>query len=611
MTVGVFAPKMLLPPGWQDWPEDVLTAVLLHERAHVSRRDTAIAILARINTCLFWFHPLAWALERTLAATAEFACDAAALRAIGSREGYAKVLVRMAQMANASGGRHQALGAAFGGPALLEKRVDRALTFTHSRPAPRWRKALVFSFCSAAILISCTRSVAPLRDNPRTLELAQEAEAHKAIVNMTPAQIAELESKVEKSPNDLDARRKLLTFYATSGDMVLGREKTVTARRPHILWLIANHPEHELAGSWGARIFPTDNDRDADPVGYGQAKALWLRAIQGPSVSAAVLGNAATFFQVADKALAEEILIRLQVLEPGGSWSGRLGRLYYDILLGSNASQPMGVIRSVNMAEAHGPHANAVREKLAKTKDAALLMATGWLLVHWGSQPPTKRLIDFDAEAVGRSYLKRAEELDPQRARSSVAVQRLNRNDAQGLTFRLPGPEAYSAVVSLPAGQKLAGLARLAEHSYMRGDMEDYYKHDAAAAKTLWDLSRMCAGEALQMAPGFRQETTYSKAVYTSNLISGMLAMRDGDRRRAVRHLLAAVEVPPSEDLAYSFDYTTFRLAGWLLKDGEREPVITFLERLASLHISQKAYLLQSAEEIRKGVKPLWYPKSS
>jgi len=53
--------------------------------------------------------------------------------------------------------------------------------------------------------------------------------------------------------------------------------------------------------------------------------------------------------------------------------------------------------------------------------------------------------------------------------------------------------------------------------------------------------------------------------------------------------LLAALDVPPSEDLAYTFDYATLKLAGWLLKDGEREPVITFLERFAAMPVSHKA----------------------
>ena len=146
-----------------------------------------------------------------------------------------------------------------------------------------------------------------------------------------------------------------------------------------------------------------------------------------------------------------------------------------------------------------------------------------------------------------------------------------------GLVFRMPGREAYEVA------------AALAEASYIRWDMED-------------------AAEALRLAPARRGDRAYSAAVYGANMIAGMAAMGDGHRSRAVRHLLAA-DVPPSEDLAYTFDYPALRLAGWLLKDGEREPAITFPERLAAMHVSRKAYLLDSAESIRKGVKPLWYPR--
>ena len=120
-----------MPLAWRDWPADVLGAVLLHERAHVARRDTAVAVLARINTCIFWFHQLAWALERTLASTAEYACDEAALKALGARERYAEVLVSMAWQ--------RVPGTGFGGVGLLEKRVDRVLGFSFAEPVSRWR----------------------------------------------------------------------------------------------------------------------------------------------------------------------------------------------------------------------------------------------------------------------------------------------------------------------------------------------------------------------------------------------------------------------------------------------------------------------------------------
>ena len=252
--------------------------------------------------------------------------------------------------------RHRVLGIGFGGVGLLEKRVDRVLGFS-TATGPRWRKTALILGCAVAVVTSCSRGVPPLRDNPIHAERERKAKESAVIRSLSPKQVAELERTVAAKPDDLATRAKLLEFDAASGDYVLGKDKTVPARRAHILWLIANHPGHELAGSWGARIFPTDNDRDADPFGYAQAKALWLQTVKKPSVPTAVLANASTFFQVADKPLAEELLLRAQALEPDKKWSVRLGHLYYEVLMGSTASMPMGVIRSVNLADL-GAHQN-------------------------------------------------------------------------------------------------------------------------------------------------------------------------------------------------------------------------------------------------------------
>ena len=67
--------------------------MVAHERTHIRRRDPLIALAARVNRCVFWFHPLAWWLERKLASAAEFACDETASRACGAPAEYAQVLV--------------------------------------------------------------------------------------------------------------------------------------------------------------------------------------------------------------------------------------------------------------------------------------------------------------------------------------------------------------------------------------------------------------------------------------------------------------------------------------------------------------------------------------
>ena len=104
LTVGWLRPKVLLPAGWERWPEDKLQAVLAHERIHVRRGDWAVGVLAGLNRSIFWFHPLAWWLERQLAQLAEQASDDAALLVVGT-EPYARALLDMAAAVKTGQGR--------------------------------------------------------------------------------------------------------------------------------------------------------------------------------------------------------------------------------------------------------------------------------------------------------------------------------------------------------------------------------------------------------------------------------------------------------------------------------------------------------------------------
>ena len=54
-----------------------------------------IALLARINCALYWFHPVAWWLQRQVAVTAEHACDDTAIKAV-TRRRYAETLLEIA-----------------------------------------------------------------------------------------------------------------------------------------------------------------------------------------------------------------------------------------------------------------------------------------------------------------------------------------------------------------------------------------------------------------------------------------------------------------------------------------------------------------------------------
>ena len=103
-SVGCFRARILLPRAWRDWDAGKLGAVLAHERAHAGRGDWLIQVVSHVNVCIFWFHPLAWWMERELARLAEEACDDVAVAGMGNREEYAAALVDIAGAAAVDGG---------------------------------------------------------------------------------------------------------------------------------------------------------------------------------------------------------------------------------------------------------------------------------------------------------------------------------------------------------------------------------------------------------------------------------------------------------------------------------------------------------------------------
>lgn len=72
---GVLRSRLLVPPGARLWTGEQLRSVLLHELAHVKRRDTMVQLLAAIATAVHWFNPLMWFTAWRLGVECERACD--------------------------------------------------------------------------------------------------------------------------------------------------------------------------------------------------------------------------------------------------------------------------------------------------------------------------------------------------------------------------------------------------------------------------------------------------------------------------------------------------------------------------------------------------------
>lgn len=83
-AAGVSRPTIVLPASSAEWSAERRTAVLIHELAHVKRRDLVGHTMGRIACAIYWFHPMVWSAARHLRAESERACDDLAL-AYGTR----------------------------------------------------------------------------------------------------------------------------------------------------------------------------------------------------------------------------------------------------------------------------------------------------------------------------------------------------------------------------------------------------------------------------------------------------------------------------------------------------------------------------------------------
>jgi len=227
---------ILLPMSWSEWDPAKLHAVLAHEAAHVRRHDWAIAAMARLNQCLFWFHPLAWWLERQLARLAEQACDDEALALVQDRQQYAQALLDIARTIHFSKGR--LLVVSMAKEVNVETRIDRILDETRQIPKAFGRRgwmalavlAAPLIYMAAAIQLAPAQTVAPpLPPPPPAATVAQtpappeppappqplvtqpplDQASRAREIALQEAQKAVMEAQQAQSRNDLD-RQDLL-----------------------------------------------------------------------------------------------------------------------------------------------------------------------------------------------------------------------------------------------------------------------------------------------------------------------------------------------------------------------------------------------------------------
>jgi HEAT repeat protein/beta-lactamase regulating signal transducer with metallopeptidase domain len=135
MTWGVVRPVVMFPSAAEDWTDERRRVVLLHELAHIRRKDSLTHMFAQVACALYWFHPLVWKAAARMRAEAERACDDLVLRTGTRASVYADHLLELIR--TIGGMRTPAIALPMAQRSTFEGRLLAILEPHLDRSAPR------------------------------------------------------------------------------------------------------------------------------------------------------------------------------------------------------------------------------------------------------------------------------------------------------------------------------------------------------------------------------------------------------------------------------------------------------------------------------------------
>ena len=226
LTFGTARPVVMLPKSADEWTMERRQIVLLHEFAHIQRRDDLTRLAARAVAALYWFHPLAWVAFRRFKVEQEKSCDERVIQSGVRPSDYASHLVALARGVDRRDDfRPMALaGAATLGMARkpeLEGRLSEILNhFPNKETGMKLKIAGTFFVIASGIMLAI-QPVAKAMNTRTDPVVAVPAAPAKVAQTETPEKPAEPE-KLKKAPKAPKAKKvmtkKIVTTVTDDGD---------------------------------------------------------------------------------------------------------------------------------------------------------------------------------------------------------------------------------------------------------------------------------------------------------------------------------------------------------------------------------------------------------
>jgi beta-lactamase regulating signal transducer with metallopeptidase domain len=130
---------------------DELDRILIHEWAHVQRRDDVVYIPQVVVRAIAGWHPALWWLDRRLHVEREIACDEMTVAIAGSPKSYAECLLKLATLRGRPRVMHAAPAALTS--SYLRARVSR-IVMRRTSIAPVWSRSLAAAMVTILAVMS-------------------------------------------------------------------------------------------------------------------------------------------------------------------------------------------------------------------------------------------------------------------------------------------------------------------------------------------------------------------------------------------------------------------------------------------------------------------------
>jgi TonB family protein len=256
-TYGLFRPTIFVPSDAMGWDEERQRVVLLHELAHVRRRDAATQLLARAALALHWWNPLVWFAWREFLKERERAADDLVLGAGAEASGYASQLLEIA--------RSMQMPAAYGWAALamarrsqLEDRLLAILDSGRDRKTPRRATAIALAAVAMGAII-------PLA----ALHAQSKATADDRMSARSAAAFLIDEGNVERGRRNFDQAKELF-----------GKAAQAAGSGPEAATALIDRGEIELSMKDYARAADDFEKAQAADAGKTSEARMWMAVTQ-------------------------------------------------------------------------------------------------------------------------------------------------------------------------------------------------------------------------------------------------------------------------------------------------------------------------------------------